>query len=255
VGELSGGAGGGIPVRVRVALVIVSTLWVALLVARPASTRALDQSSAPRGPGGSCAMWILDSLTTVGPHRPTVLGNPREIETPRGRAIAFDGIDDALVLGANPLAGARAFTIEAIFRPDTGGQPEQRFLHVQEIEDRRILLETRLTDANAWFLDTFIKSGASERTLQSRARTHPLGEWYHAALVYEGGRMRHFVNGVEEMTGAVDYAPTTGGQVSIGCRLNRVYWFRGAIRGVRFCDRALESREFDMAGQAGRRPQ
>ena len=38
--------------------------------------------------------------------------------------------------------------------------------------------------------------------------------------------MRHFVDGVEEIAGAVEYVPTSGGQVSIGCRLNCVDRFR-----------------------------
>jgi oligogalacturonide lyase len=200
---------------------------------------------APMQRDTSCVTWTLDSVEKVGSHRPELLGQPRVIETPIGRALEFDGVDDGLIVPVNPLAGAQAFTIETVFRPDAGGEKAQRFLHVQEVEDHRILIETRLPDAGTWFLDSFIKAGVPEKTLQSRSRTHPLGQWYHAALVYEKGRMRHFIDGVEEMTGDVEYTPMKGGQVSLGVRLNRVFWFKGAMRSVRFCTRALAPDEFE----------
>jgi len=202
----------------------------------------------------ACVQWTLDSLETVGLHRPEVLGQPRIIDSPVGRAMEFDGVDDAIVMPVNPLAGAAAFTLETVFRPDSGGEKAQRFIHVAEVDDHRILVETRLPDAKTWFLDTFIKSGEPERTLQSRGRVHPLDAWYHAALVYENGRMRHYIDGVEEMAGDVAYTPMKGGQVSIGVRLNRLFWFKGAIRSVRFCPRALTPQEFDRPKRAGDAP-
>ena len=43
--------------------------------------------------------------------------------------------------------------------PHTGGETEQRFVHLQENgpEMNRALLETRVNH-NSWFLDTFLKS-------------------------------------------------------------------------------------------------
>jgi len=189
-------------------------------------------------------VWDLDNLERIGGNKATVLGSPVVVETEKGRAIAFDGIDDAIIIEANPLAGARQFTVEAIFRPDAGGDAEQRFLHVQETDDRRVLLEIRLTQDNRWFLDTFIKSGESEETLYSEIFPHPLGVWYHAALVYKGKQMWHYINGAQELSGAVDYLPVKGGRTSIGCRLNRVFWFKGAIKRIRVTHRALSPREF-----------
>ena len=202
----------------------------------------------------ACVQWTLDSLEAIGSHKPEILGQPRVIDTPVGRALEFDGVDDAILMPVNPLAGAQAFTLETVFRPDKGGEKAQRFVHVAEVDDHRILIETRLPDPNTWFLDTFIKSGVPERTLQSRGQLHPLGEWYHAALVYENGRMRHFIDGVEEMSGEVAYTPMKSGQVSIGVRLNRLFWFKGAIRSLRFCSRALRPHEFDRPKRAGDPP-
>jgi hypothetical protein len=158
--------------------------------------------------------------------------------------VLFDGKGDGLVLDINPLSGARSFTVEVIFRPDPSPNKAQRFLHMQASEEDRVLVETRLNDRGEWFLDTFIKSGNSEKTLQSREILHPLGLWHHAALTYDGRWMRHYVNGVEEAAGEVAYAPVQGGRTSIGCRLNQVYWFEGAIQTVRVTHAALGASQF-----------
>ena len=189
-------------------------------------------------------LWRMDNLSEIGGHRPTVLGNPQVIEAPEASAVAFDGQDDGLIVDVNPLSGAQSFTVEVIFRPDPSANKAQRFLHMQASEENRVLVETRLNDANEWFLDTFIKSGESEKTLQSREILHPLGQWYHAALTYDGRWMRHYVNGTEEMSGEVKYAPVEGGRTSIGCRLNQVFWFQGAIQKVRVTHAALSPDQF-----------
>lgn len=197
-------------------------------------------------------VWDLDNLNEVAGHSVTVLGNPEVIQTPLGQALRFDGEQDGMVVNANPLAGAERFTVEVIFRPDPGGQREQRFFHMQESDERRVLIETRLTGTNEWFLDTFIKSNGSEKTLQSRNALHPLGRWYHAALVYDGRQMRHYVNGVLEMEGELaDYVPMKGGRSSLGCRLNEVFWFKGAIRKVRVTLAPLAPNQFLTLDDSG----
>lgn len=206
-------------------------------------TTGIRQTASNRTYSGRSMIWELDNLERIGGQKATVLGNPVVIETEKGRAVSFDGTDDAVILDINPLAGARQFTVEVIFRPDSGGNAQQRFLHMQESDDRRVLIETRLS-GDRWFLDTFIKSGESERTLQVASSTHPIGVWYHAALVYQDKQMQHYVNGKLEVSGLVDYIPVEGGQTSIGCRLNRVFWFKGAVKRVRVSHRALSPREF-----------
>lgn len=46
--------------------------------------------------------------------------------------------------------------------------------------------------------------------------------------------MRQLVNGNLELEAAIAFRPLSAGRVSIGARLNRVFWFKGAIRSVRF---------------------
>jgi hypothetical protein len=192
--------------------------------------------------------WNIDALDRITEHPVTLLGDPGVIESPVGRAVQFDGIDDGLIIKANPVKGASAFTIEVIFRPDSSypDNKAQRFVHFQNPnnEDRRILIETRLTPDNQWFLDTFIKSETSSKTLFASEFKHPVGPWYHAALVFENKRMKHFVNGKEELTGTVDFLQIENGYVSLGVRMNQKYWFKGAIYKLKVTHRALSPAEF-----------
>ena len=76
-------------------------------------------------------VWTFDRLDNIGGVKTTVEGNPRIVDTPLGKAIEFDGVDDAIWIEKHPLAGAANFTFEAIFRPD-GGAFEQRWFHLAE---------------------------------------------------------------------------------------------------------------------------
>ena len=189
--------------------------------------------------------WNLDRLDSIGGHKLTVLGQPRVIETPQGKALQFDGVDDAIFLDVNPLAGLKEFTVEVIFRPDAGGPKEQRFFHLQEAgSENRVLFETRLTDDGKWFLDTFLKSGEGNYTQFAKDALHPLGPWYHAALTIDARQMRHYVNGKEELATAIDFKPLAAGQTSLGVRINKVHWYQGAIRQVRITPRVLKLEAF-----------
>jgi hypothetical protein len=90
-------------------------------------------------------------------------------------------------------------------------------------------------------------SGASRLALLDRTRTHAAGQWHWVALRYDGRRMTSWVDGRQELQGALEFAPMKSGQTSLGVRLNRVYWFKGAIREVRFHPTAL-------AGEALQKP-
>jgi hypothetical protein len=187
--------------------------------------------------------WTFDSLERIGGHAVEVLGDPKVIGTPAGKAVEFDGIDDALFFNVHPLAGARLFTWEVIFRPDSGGSPEQRFFHLQEESSAtRLLFETRLVEGG-WYLDAFANSGGS-RALMAPEKLHPLDRWYHIAMVYDGAEFRSYVNGELQTAAAVDLLPQKEGRSSAGVRINLVDYFKGAIRLARFTHRALTPAEF-----------
>jgi alcohol dehydrogenase (cytochrome c) len=192
--------------------------------------------------------WSFDRLDRLGDHSTTIVGSPRVIDTPVGKAIEFDGVDDALFVDAHPLAGADTFTWEAIFRPD-GGAAEQRWFHLQEDgSDDRMLFEIRVIDGQ-WCLDSYVHSPGASQALLNRDRLHPLGAWYHVAAVYDGREFRNYVNGVQEGAAEIRFTPQRPGRSSVGVRFNKVNYFKGAIRAARFTRRALTPAEFLAVGQ------
>jgi hypothetical protein len=189
-------------------------------------------------------VWKFDSITQIGGHAVTVEGHPRVISTPAGKAVEFGGVDDALFLEVHPLAGAETFTWEVIFRPDVGGAPEQRFFHFQENgTDMRMLFEIRVI-AGKWALDSFDMSSAGSKTLLDREKLHSLGVWHHAAAVYDGREYRNYVDGVLQGAAEVRLAPQGAGRTSVGTRINRRDYFKGAVLEARMTNRALSPAEF-----------
>lgn len=216
---------------------LVAFAWLA--------TAAPLAAESPEKTDAKAVVWTLDRLETVGGHKAVVLGSPRVVDAPGGKAIEFDGKKDGLILDVNPLAGLAEFTAEIIFQPHAGGPKEQRFFHMQEAgSENRLLFETRLTADKQWFLDTYLKSEDSDATLFAEKSLHPIGPWYHAAVTADGTTMRHYVNGKEELSAKVALKPQGPGQTSLGVRLNKVFWYQGAIRQMRITPRVLEPEEF-----------
>jgi hypothetical protein len=179
--------------------------------------------------------WRLERADSIGGHATEVLGNPAAINDGGRKALCFNGVSDGIVVPVNPIEAWPRFTIEVLFRPDGDGREEQRFLHIQDEAERRVLLETRVTGEDTWSLDTFLHSAASDRlTLLDRSKSQPTNRWYRAALVYDGARMSHYVDGVKQLEGAVRFPPMSDGRTSLGVRLNRIHWFKGCIAVVRF---------------------
>jgi hypothetical protein len=198
----------------------------------------------------SSTVWRFDNLDKIGGRAVTVLGHPRVIDTPKGKAVEFNGIDDALFLNVHPLAGAHEFTWEVIFRPDAGGRPEQRFFHLQEVDQQtgkdtntRMLFEIRIVGGN-WFLDSFALSGTESKALFNQDHLHPLGKWYHVAATYDGRVFRNYFDGILENSAELRLEPQGPGHASVGVRINKVDYFRGAILMARMTDRALSSDQF-----------
>lgn len=199
-------------------------------------------------------MWRFDSLTKIGGHAVTAEGSPRVIVTPAGKAVEFGG-KDALFLDVHPLAGAGTFTWEVIFRPDVGGAAEQRFFHFQENgSETRMLFEIRVVDGK-WCLDSFAMTGAESKALMDRTKLHSLGVWHHAAAVYDGREYRNYVDGVLEGSAELHLGPQGAGRTSVGTRINRRDYFKGAVLTARMTKRALAPSEFlkvpgELAGGA-----
>ena len=85
-------------------------------------------------PARAQEVWRFDRTAALGGHPTKVLGHPAVIDTPMGKAVQFNGLDDALFVDVHPLAGAATWTWEMIFKPDADGKPEQRVFHLQAVD-------------------------------------------------------------------------------------------------------------------------
>jgi hypothetical protein len=83
-----------------------------------------------------------------------------------------------------------------------------------------------------------------KQTLFADKFQHPLGPWYHAAIVVDGTTMKHYVDGREELSADLKPAALGKGQTSIGVRFNKVHWYQGAIRELRVTPKALAPEQF-----------
>ena len=58
--------------------------------------------------------------------------------------------------------------------------------------------------------------------------------------MYDGMKMTSFVNATKELEGNVNFMPMTAGEISLGVRLNKVNWFKGQIKEIRFHPLAMD---------------
>jgi hypothetical protein len=214
----------------------------AALVAAPALARQ------PRA-----TVWRFDNIRRIDGRPVTVTGAPKVIASPFGPALAFDGVGDGLFIDRHPLVGASSFTIEALFRPD-GGVFEQRWLNLESVDrpdlssgtgTTRMLFEIRVT-GDRWYLDAFVTGPGYKSTLAVPEKTHPIGPWYHVAQTCDGRHYRSWVNGELQAESEIAFAAQGAGRASVGVRLNRVNWFHGAIREMRFTPAVVPSERFRL---------
>jgi hypothetical protein len=199
---------------------------------------------------GAQEVWRFDQTALLGGHPVKTLGHPQVIDSELGKAVAFNGVDDALMLDVHPLAGATMWTWEMIFQPDADGAAAQRVFHLQvrdpatgaDIADR-MLFEIRIVKGQ-WCLDSFATSAGQGATLLNCEKLHPLGQWARVTAVYDGTTLRNYVG--DELLGeaAVKLAPQGEGHTSVGVRINLVNYFKGAIYEARFTRSALGVGEF-----------
>jgi hypothetical protein len=195
--------------------------------------------------------WRFDNTASLGGHATKVLGHPQVIETPMGKAIAFNGVDDALFVNVHPLAGAETWTWEMIFKPDADGGAEQRIFHLQSIDpatgedvpQERMLFEIRIVKGQ-WCLDSFATAGGQSKALLNCEKLHPFGRWYRVTTVYDGKTLKNYVGDELQGEGEVHLVPQRSGRSSVGVRINLVDYYKGAIYSTRFTRSALGVGDF-----------
>lgn len=196
-------------------------------------------------------LWRFDNLKSVGGASVRIEGEPKLVAGPGGKAVRFDGVDDALFIDQHPLAGAATFTFEAVFRPD-GGAFEQRWFHLESDTNppsepgrgtTRMLFEIRVLE-DQWYLDAFMRGPTYNKPMMVPEKLFPIGRWHHVAQTYDGTMYRSYVNGVLQMEAPVDFTPQGPGTASVGVRMNKVHYFNGAVRSARFTHAALQPSQF-----------
>jgi hypothetical protein len=205
----------------------------------------------------SQTLWKFNNLSKIGGQTPKVEGAPQLVDSPVGKAVQFNGKDTALFFSSRPLVGAKAFTIEAIFRPE-GGAFEQRWMHIAETDPKtgldanpggtsdpnpRHMFEVRVKDGQ-WYLDAFVNSAAGSKALIDPKKTHPIDQWYAVAQTYDGKTYRSYVNGVLENEAEIPFTPHGPGHMMVGVRINHVNYFTGSVAEARFTTHALRPSEF-----------
>lgn len=193
---------------------------------------------------GNPVIWKIHDPNLVGGFRPVVLGNPAMRIEQKDSSLYFNGINDGLVIPTIPIEGWARFTIEVLFKPDGDAPSAPRFIHFEDTARNRGTFELRLTKQGQWYFDGFLKNGKTNKglTLIDSTRLHPANEWYWAALVYDGKKMYSYINGQKELEGEIDFPPMTKGNISLGARLNKVNWFKGEIREIRFHQGELDEK-------------
>ncbi len=197
--------------------------------------------------------WELTSLTDIAGYSVTLNGEPALVKSEKGDAVFFDGINDALFIDKNPFGDTKEFTFEVLFKPE-GGQPnignEPRFVCFWDPEDAggpRMTIEIRVTPDNQWYFDGFLKTDKEDLTLIDATKTHPTGDWMHAAVTYKDNTFTTYVNGQQELTGTIGYTSkvfNTHGKTSVGARYNLTRYYNGLIKAIKVTHAALPPADF-----------
>ena len=215
---------------------------------------ALALGAALALPAAAQEIWRFDQTATLGGHPTKVLGHPAVIDTPMGKAVEFNGVDDALFIPVHPLAGAATWTWEMIFKPDPDGKPEQRVFHLQSVDaatgvdvpNERMLFEIRIRDGK-WCLDSFATAGGQSRALLNCDKVYPFGKWYRVTAVYDGKMLRNYVGDELQGEGELQLRPELPGRSSVGTRIDLRDYYKGGMYEARFTKSALEVKRLPQA--------
>ena len=223
----------------------MSNYLIAFLFLLILSGPQVIRSNSVIGVGDTCVEdWVPAEMLVSDSSELNVKGDPKVIDSPYGRALLFNGINDGLIVNKMPLAGLDRFTVEAIIRPDSAGKFEQRFLHIGEIRGDRMLMELRSTP-DGWYFDAFVQSGDQVKALICPKLLHPFRQWAHVAFVVGRGTLITYINGKKELECQLLVPPLSGeGKTSIGVRQNEQSWFKGAVYRVRVTGKCLVPEDF-----------
>ncbi|MEM9381511.1 MAG: PQQ-dependent sugar dehydrogenase [Planctomycetota bacterium] len=176
--------------------------------------------------------------------------------TEGGGTLDFDGTSDVVQVGGLDVAG-EAMTLTAWIRPDDF-----------EVADARVVSKSTgvAEKQHHWMLSTIgvgqehrlrfrLRTNGSTESLVASGGALTAGEWAFVAAVYDGTRMRLFLDadpvGETPASGPIDTSPAT--PVALGNQPGGGRPFDGRLDDVRIYDRALSAQELAiLAGRARR---
>ncbi|MGI5193621.1 exo-alpha-sialidase [Streptomyces sp. CA-288835] len=198
------------------------------------------------------------TIDLASPTRPAaVLGGARTTDGVSGRAMEFDGIDDAVRLPYDselPL-GTKDFTASLWFRY-TATSGEQPLLWMGGVGTTQPQVWLRGEPASGRIQGQItVRDGASpaQSATVRTSGAYNDGQWHHLALRRGGGALTMFIDGTPistaDLPGSVSRNSPFG--VHIGQKLDSRAHFAGAIDDVRVYDRALSDTELYEVNSRG----
>jgi hypothetical protein len=189
--------------------------------------------------------WVIDNTTSIGGFTTTVMGAPTVTALDAGTAVCFDGNQDGLLLGTNPIQGMQRFTIEVLVFPEFTGSADTRLIQITDSNNLRLVMGMRSVASGNWHaLVTFSGSGPAT-TIEDSNAPHPSNQWYWLTVTYDGQTASVYVNGALENSRNLAFGPMAAGSASLATRPNGQYNFPGCMRDVKFFASALPVRQLD----------
>jgi Concanavalin A-like lectin/glucanases superfamily/Calcineurin-like phosphoesterase len=175
---------------------------------------------------------------------------------PARSAVAFDGLDDHITMGAAPELGLATFTLEAWVRRDGAGQ--ETTTSVDGLELVPIAGKGRGENYALGFADNVLAADFEDSATDAN---YPVvgttaitwGAWHHVAATYDGVRWRLYVDGKLDALRTVGATPRTDGtqHFAIGTAMDSTGHPRGHLAGavdeVRLWDHARSEAELAAA--------
>ncbi len=147
-------------------------------------TAGPSRSGGDDKPAEETVVWKIDNLRKIGGHEVRVRRRAADHRERQGEGRRVRRAGRRPVSRHSPTRRGEAVHGRGDL-PARCRRPRRTALlpHAGERHENRILFETRLTPDGQWFLDTFIKSGEGGNTQFAEKFEHPIGRWYHAAIV------------------------------------------------------------------------
>ena len=191
--------------------------------------------------GGLVSYWSFDEddidgdivMDLFGDHDGTIKGDPKRIEGRIGDALDFDGVDDHVDFGKIDITGFSEITESAWV---SWRQTDKRWISISHhgaddimmaVYDTKI--QFHLDDGNAFW---FRSGNVSPNT------------WYHAALTFDGKKLKGYVDGVlvDSKDASFDFG-SADGATTVGKHAGAARFIDGSVDEVLIYNRALSENE------------